>query len=125
MDGIGLRSVGLRGGLRSRLLRALALLPVKVPQRDRVALSVRRQHLVWHAVVGVEYDESVNDGRHVNRRRPVLRREGLEDAQLAAVQRHPLGVQVKDARQPAAVAALALTGETRVVAVPTWSKAVK
>jgi hypothetical protein len=56
---------------------------------------------------------------------PVLRCEGLEDAQLAAVQRHPLGVQVKDARQPAAVAALALTGEARVVAVPTWSKAVE
>ena len=45
LDGVGLRSVGLRGGLRSRLLRPLALLPVEVPQRDRVALGVRRQHL--------------------------------------------------------------------------------
>ena len=44
---------------------------------------MRRQHLVWHTVVGVEDDETVDDGRHISHRRLVLRCEGLVDAQLA------------------------------------------
>ncbi len=56
---------------------------------------MRRQHLVWHTVVGVEDDETVDDGRHISHRRLVLRCEGLVDAKLAAVQRHLVRVRVK------------------------------
>ena len=39
------------------------------------------------------------------------------------LRRHPLGVEVQDARQPSAVAPLALTGEARVVAMPHVARA--
>ena len=45
LDGIGFRRVGLRGTPVVVLLRSLALLPIKVPQRDREALRVGREHL--------------------------------------------------------------------------------
>jgi hypothetical protein len=44
-------------------------------------------------------------------------REGRAQPQLAAVCETPLTVEVQDGRQPAAVAALAVAGATRVVAM--------
>ena len=75
---LGLNGLRLEGvclvGSSAPLPGAPILLLVKVPHCDRQPLRMRRQHLVWYAIVGVEENEAVKYGLHVCERRTVLGR---------------------------------------------------